>query len=72
MNNPTLQDERRTTYPMIEVKARCLKCPGLGIHFVSVRHDPGRMLYEFCPHHRGLRQLDYFPELPISPEIRIV
>lgn len=59
--------DRRSTYPMISVPAKCPKCPaGQDIHYVKVRKDPGRMLWEFCPHHKGLRQIDYVPEATVS------
>jgi len=57
---------------MIKVKAKCPKCPaGQDIHYVEVRRDPHRILFEFCKNHKGLRQMDYFPEMSLSPDIRM-
>jgi hypothetical protein len=71
-NLKKLEAERKTTYQTILVKAKCPRCPaGHDIHYVDVRRDPHRMLFEFCKNHKGLRQMDYFPELPISRDIRI-
>jgi len=62
--------ERRTSHQTIPVKAKCPKCRVL--HDVQVRHDPGRLLWEFCKHHKGLRQMEYFPDGVLSRAIRLM
>lgn len=55
--------------PLIRVKAKCPKCQIT--HYIKLRRDPGRMLFEFCKHHKGLRQMEYVPTAGVSDAIRI-
>jgi hypothetical protein len=58
MNRNKTRNPRRYSIQTgtVMVKAKCLKCEGSGIHMVAVRKDTGKMLYEFCPTHSGLRK----------------
>jgi Zn ribbon nucleic-acid-binding protein len=55
------------TKKKVTVKARCPKCRRA--HGVQMRRDPGRTVWEFCKHHKGLRQMDYIPTTEISRDI---
>ncbi|MFA5377578.1 MAG: hypothetical protein WC455_17640 [Dehalococcoidia bacterium] len=63
-------DDRRSPGQTTLIKAKCPKCQT--IHEIYDCCDDGRLSRVFCRHHKGLRQMEYFPELSLSPDIRIV
>jgi hypothetical protein len=57
-----------SNHHLVRVQAKCPKCQV--IHYVKLRKDPGRKIYEFCPRHAGLRQIpEYIPTAEISRDI---
>jgi DNA (cytosine-5)-methyltransferase 1 len=68
--NQALRDDRRSPGQTTLIKAKCPKCGS--IHKIYDYCDDGHLSRVFCRHHKGLRQMDYFPELSLSPDIRIV
>lgn len=63
------QEERLSTGQVVLIKAKCPKCGE--IHEIYDYCDDGHLSRVFCRHHRGLRQMEYFPTAEISPDIRI-
>lgn len=54
------------TKKKVTVKARCPKCkPGHDIHYIEVRRDPGRMIYEYCGRHAHLRYEEHQPTMSL-------
>jgi len=69
MNDKSLLEERRSIGQTVLIRAKCPKCGE--IHEIYDYCDDGHLSRVFCKHHKGLRQMDYFPEMSLSPDIRI-
>jgi hypothetical protein len=49
--------------PIIRVKAKCPKCQIT--HYIKLRRDPGRMLFEYCGRHAHLRYEEHQPTMSL-------